>query len=181
MSEIGVWPKTLAASLWQYNSEAFNKTTSKITKEHFQGSKVVLDVGCAWQPYGPIDFTEVIGLELSVDMMSYSFEGAAMVRGTALKIPVRDNAFDTVYSRGMLRHLKTWKIALGEMIRVCNRKIIFSHLVSDTPGVCGPHQWSVREQEILDMIPYTMLRKQIIKTWATFMSVLYIAELRKDK
>lgn len=74
----------------------------------------LLDVGCGTMPYKPLfegKVDEYIGLD------KYSGE----IRGSALKMPVPDNSFDTVLSTQVLEHVSDPQQMMNEIYRVLKK------------------------------------------------------------
>jgi len=92
--------------------------------------KQVLDAGCgggrytlAWRLLGA---KKVIGLDVSVTGVfdarrradQAGIDGVIFQRGNVLQLPFAENAFDIVFSNGVLHHTVDWKSGVAELVRV---------------------------------------------------------------
>tara|TARA_Y100000310_G_scaffold166912_2_gene166639 strand:+ start:13959 stop:14588 length:630 start_codon:yes stop_codon:yes gene_type:complete len=142
--------------------------------------KNVLDVGCGWMPYTPD--ARYTGVDVSEAMLVKAREThpeIKYIQASVFDLPFEDNYFEGVRSSGMLRHIKEWRLALREMLRVCSKKLVFSHLVGGKESQCGRYQWCTTlgniQQELTDFSRVSPVEPQIwvVKSWAGFESVLF--------
>ena len=104
--------------------------------------KKVLDIGCGTGRYS-IELTKkgatVTGVDISEKMLEIARKKSKKLkinfkRANATNLPFKDNEFDLVISALAIEHVKDYKKAISEMIRVCkpNGHIIFSMLHPNT-------------------------------------------------
>lgn len=106
--------------------------------------KNILDVGCGTGRYTVTlakKGAEVHGIDISKGMLRVARKkskrlGIKYRIVSMLKIPYRNNVFDIVISNLALDHVKNYKKALSEMLRVCNPKgkIVISTMHPDFIG-----------------------------------------------
>lgn len=142
--------------------------------------KSVLDVGCGWMPYTPDDrYSGVDGSIAMINMARELHPGTRFYHATAYELPFEDKSFEGVRSTGMLRHMKEWKPALQEMLRVGSKKLAFTHLIGGNTRKQGRYQWTTTLKEVLDMLPnYPQI--YVVREWKRyggFCSVLFMVEL----
>jgi len=141
----------------------------------------VLDVGCGWMPYTPDN--RYTGVDVSSAMLVKAREIHPEIRyiqASAYDLPFEDREFEGVRSSGMLRHMKDWKPALKEMLRVAQNKLAFSHLVGSTEKQCGRYQWCSTVDSILNELPDdASVSTWEIKRWRDFKSVLFTVTLNR--
>ena len=93
-------------------------------------AKAVLDAGCGCgrQSFVLKDLgaKQVTGIDLSDTnittarnrMAELGVEGVDFITGSVLELPFPDNAFDVVFSCGVLHHTRDWRRGIAEMLRV---------------------------------------------------------------
>ena len=116
----------------------------------------VLDVGCGWVWYHVPDHVTYTGVDISPPMLELAralHPRHEFIEASSFDLPFATGQYEGVRSSGMLRHIEAWEPALDEMMRVANKRMAFTHLVSDAPGKDGPYQWSVRTEAVLDRLP----------------------------
>jgi len=138
----------------------------------------VLDVGCGWMPYTP-DPKRYTGTDVSEAMLEkarLTHPDINYIQASVFHLPFGDKEFEGVRSTGMLRHIKDWRSALKEMLRVAEKKLVFSHLIGGGNNLCGRYQWCTTLGEIQKVL---VAEPQIwvVKSWKGFESVLFKVEL----
>ena len=141
----------------------------------------LLDVGCGFNPrrYKLPDL-KMVGVDVSPEMIALGQKlhpEFTFIEGNVYDLPFDDNSFDAVQSFGMLRHMKKWESALQEMIRVAEKKLIFTHLIGNSVFKCGQYQWCTTNEKIERLLPYS-IETRIIKSWVGFESILFLVELQ---
>ncbi len=143
----------------------------------------VLDVGCGWMPYTP-DAARYTGVDVSTAMLARARElhpDIRYIHASSYDLPFPDHSFVGVRSSGMLRHMRYWKPALHEMLRVAQRKLVFSHLVGNKAKQCGRYQWCTTADIIGDELPTdATVDTWVIKKWRDFESVLFKVHLNGE-
>jgi len=119
-----------------YNFESWSQTyylpSSKKAREHCikQRYLSMLDVGCGACPeyYGfKSDGYEMYlwGIEVTPRLLAFAVsKNLPVQQGNAEKIPFDDACYDVVYARHLLEHLRYYKKALKEMIRVAKKEVL---------------------------------------------------------
>ena len=93
--------------------------------------KKILDMGCGTGLYARIlqqKGAKVCGLDISDEMLGIAKKevpNVTFVRGTAEKLPYKDNQFDIVLAALMMEYLSSWDKVLKEVRRVLKPKGIF--------------------------------------------------------
>lgn len=93
-------------------------------------SKSVLDVGCGigfdYDHYRDSDI-KYLGVDITPKFVDAARQrGVPAQQANVLKLPFKDNSFDTVYCKDLLIHLQPgdWRVALTEMARVARLQVI---------------------------------------------------------
>lgn len=179
-----VWTPQFIAELWTNIHGVKTPSTILLGRDHsyhfLDGCESILDVGCGWMGYETTENN--VGLDICPSMLKLAkrlHPETCLLRGNTFTLPFKNYQFDGVRSSGLLRHIKDWKPALNEMVRVCDRKLAFSHLVSNLHDThrCGKHQWCVPMQEIFDELPVAEVAWFTVKEWRLYKSVLFLADL----
>ena len=103
--------------------------------------KKVLDVGCGkgrWtRRFREADVT---GLDFSDEMLAAARKSvdAGFIKGDAMKMPFADGEFDFVFSSLMISHMKDWRKAVKEMLRVTRGGGLLG--ISDIHGSFKPEE-----------------------------------------
>jgi ubiquinone/menaquinone biosynthesis C-methylase UbiE len=82
----------------------------------------VLDVGCGTGRMSFLD--DYTGLDYSEEMILKArklYPNKRFIGGNAMKLPFKNNSFDTVISFRLLMHLDNWKKAFKEIVRVVKK------------------------------------------------------------
>ncbi|MGH7102956.1 MAG: class I SAM-dependent methyltransferase [Acetobacteraceae bacterium] len=105
--------------------EQFRRWTAHLTSEDWRG-RSFLDVGCGMgrNSYWPLSYGASRGVAIDIDPRSLAaarrtlarFPNAEVLAASAYEIPFRD-AFDIVFSIGVIHHLAEPGLALAEMVR----------------------------------------------------------------
>lgn len=146
------------------------------TNRYLLDCKTVLDVGCGWMPYQPD--SRYTGLDVSVAMIRRARDlhpGIRFFQHDAYNLPFGDGEFEGVRSSGMLRHMRDWRTPLQEMVRVCSKRLAFSHLIGGREERCGRYQWCTMLGEVLKLLP-SEPTIWVIRAWPGFESVLFMLE-----
>jgi len=79
--------------------------------------------------------TQELEKHLNCDYVSCDFEPGFKpdVVGDAHNLPFKDYAFDTVVTKNCLQHVKDWKRALSEMMRVARKRIVLAERTHEKP------------------------------------------------
>lgn len=92
--------------------------------------KLVLDAGCgggryavAWQALGAkfvmgVDFAWKGIHDAMARVEGSGLAGLRFIQGDVLNLPFKDNAFDVVFSNGVLHHTVDWRKGIAEAVRV---------------------------------------------------------------
>ena len=92
--------------------------------------KTVLDAGCgggrytvAWRLLGAravvgVDISEVGLADARARVVAAEVEGVRFVQSNVLTLPFGDDAFDVVFSNGVLHHTLDWRQGVEELVRV---------------------------------------------------------------
>jgi len=93
----------------------------------------VLDNGCGNGSFGEFFKGNVIGVDMSEEMLKFAKKRMKVKKGSSEKLPFKDSMFDIVLCKSVLHHLKNPKKAVDEMHRVLkkNGKIIISEPISN--------------------------------------------------
>jgi SAM-dependent methyltransferase len=110
-----------------------DREEKEAVRKWIKQSRVVLDVGCGTGRMtsflSEMGF-EVVGVDISKSMLDVAksrVAGADLVRATANALPFVDKSFDTNVSIwGCLCHVEDPYFAIGEIVRVTKKKLIFS-------------------------------------------------------
>lgn len=150
------------------------------SNQYLMDCKNVLDVGCGWMPYTPDErYTGVDGSMAMINMARELHPATRFYHATAYELPFEDKSFEGVRSTGMLRHMKNWKPALQEMLRVGNKKLAFTHLIGGNCRKQGRYQWTTTLWEVLEVLP-NYPQVWVVRRWnryGGFCSVLFMVEL----
>lgn len=136
-------PKKLARHelFWEHNdvwysfeswSQTYYQPSAKKAIEHIQNKKYhsMLDVGCGACPeyFGfkqnrhEIDYR---GVDVTPRILDYALLKKLPVSfGHAEDLPCADSSFDIVYARHLFEHLKYYKKALAQMIRIAKQEVL---------------------------------------------------------
>jgi len=91
---------------------------------HIDHADTVLNVGAGTGSYEPVG-PGVVALEPSSVMIAQRSSGSApVVQGVAESLPFSDNSFEIVMGVLTLHHWRDWRAGLGELMRVCRRRIV---------------------------------------------------------
>ena len=101
----------------------------KFTKPH---SDRILEVGCSSGYYSQVikhmrPSMRYVGIDYSFDFCELGrtrFESNGLVCGNALQLPFRDRDFPIVMSGSVLLHIRDWKAALVETLRLSSEYVI---------------------------------------------------------
>jgi len=105
------------------------KVVQNIANE-LKDCRKILDAGVGTgrfaKPLQTLGF-EVVGIDISVKMLEKAREKGAknLFRGDICSLPFKDSSFDATISIHVLHLVKSWKMALYEMVRV-TRKLLLS-------------------------------------------------------
>jgi len=108
-------------------------------------NKLVLDVGCGtgrWTAYFVKKGARVIGLDISAEMLKIARKkvpNAKFKLGDVRNLPFPSNYFDFTFASFVLGHLRAFRKAYKEMIRVTKPGGVI--LVSDLHGARVPRDW----------------------------------------
>ncbi len=126
--------------------------------EGIEGGKRVLDLACGTGILFPklvAKFELVVGLDYSLPMLKVAskkgFKNVRLVRGDALRLPFRDESFDTVVLSLGLRHFEDIDRSLKEIFRVLERG-----------GKLHILEVGVPENPILEKIFLTFLKRVVL-------------------
>lgn len=178
-----VWTDSYVEKLWQnvqkgeYVRNYVVPLNDRING-YLRGCKSVLDVGCGWMPYEPDN--RYTGLDVSAAMVKRAQQihpSTKIIQHDAYELPFANSEFEGIRSSGMLRHMRDWRTPLKEMVRVCDKRLAFTHLVGGREAQCGKYQWNTTLGEILKLLP-TQPQVWVLKTWPTFESVLFMLEVK---
>ena len=176
-----IWTPEYVQELASYRTDRYNKAytipLSDRSNQFLTDCASVLDVGCGWMPYTPDE--RYTGTDVSPAMLARARElhpDTKFVEANAYSLPFENKSFEGVRSSGVLRHMKDWKPALTEMLRVASKKITFTQLVGASNKRCGKLQWHTTLKDVCDLLPNPPLI-YVVKTWPTFCSVLFMEVL----
>lgn len=136
--------------------DALDLKTCPLTVWLAAACDTILDVGCGWMGYDAPGDVAVTGADISPAMIELGeavHPDREFVHASAFDLPSPDGHFGGVRSTGMLRHIEDWDAALAELVRVADRRVAFTHLTADEPEQCGPYQWCVPREAVLDALP----------------------------
>jgi len=176
-----IWTPEYVQELAGYRTDGYNKAFTKplsdMSNRFLLDCKNVLDVGCGWMPYTPDE--RYTGTDVSEAMLARAQKlhpDTRFVHANAYDLPFSDGEFEGVRSSGMLRHMKDWRPALREMLRVATKKVTFTHLIGNGEARCGRLQWHTSLKSVCDLLP-TPPMVYVVREWASFCSVLFLVEL----
>jgi len=136
----------------------------EFTKPH---SDRILEVGCSSGYYSQVikhmrPSMRYVGIDYSFDFCELGrtrFKANGLVCGNALQLPFRDRAFPIVMSGSVLLHIRDWKAALKETMRLSSEYVILHR----TPVLDAKTQtltkkaygrwmveWAFRETELIE-------------------------------
>ena len=121
-------------SMESYFEEPTKLLKIRLTRNNVEVSEIidksVLDAGCgggrytvAWRKLGayPVMGVDISGIGISDAQKRVSeaqIDGVEFKIGNNLELPFLDNAFDVVFSNGVLHHTSNWKQGVAELVRV---------------------------------------------------------------
>lgn len=120
--------------------DAFSADRIYVRREFNEKAKTLLDVACGTAP----EYTglqkkrpdiEYTGLDITPKLVDYcKAKGINVVNASANDIPFGDNSFDIVHTRHSLEHMKHFKDAIREFIRVAKMNIYISFFIEPVHG-----------------------------------------------
>ena len=136
----------------------------EFTKPH---SDRILEVGCSSGYYSQVikhmrPSMRYVGIDYSFDFCELGrtrFESNGLVCGNALQLPFRDRDFPIVISGSVLLHIREWKAALRETLRLSSDYVILHRtpvLDAKTQTVIKKAygqrmvEWAFRETELIE-------------------------------
>ena len=118
----------------------FSKNREEVRELFSEKAKTILDVACG---AGPEYFgmqksrpdLKYTGLDITPRLVSYcQSKGINAVLGTANDMVFGDSSFDIVHSRHSLEHMKDFRDALSEFVRVARKNIFVSFFIKPLEG-----------------------------------------------
>ena len=136
----------------------------EFTKPHIDR---ILEVGCSSGYYSQVikhmrPSMRYVGIDYSFDFCELGrtrFESNGLVCGNALQLPFRDRDFPIVISGSVLLHIREWKAALRETLRLSSEYVILHRtpvLDAKTQTVIKKAygqrmvEWAFRETELIE-------------------------------
>ena len=136
--------------IWQYDYLMLREIVLGLRRQaaalNGGGNLEILDVGCKYQPYRQL-FEERAARYVGVDLQAFHGVG---VRGDALALPFRDDAFDLVVCTQAFYLMADFRRALAELARVTRaggRILLTTIGIWPYPPAVRLHRWSRRELE----------------------------------
>ena len=139
-SEVEIQQKYYAESAHKYNEmhdgeegEHYFALAMLVAMVNFFGIESILDLGSGTGraiAYVKMNCpgVKIVGVEPVKELREIGYRNGIspeeLIEGNALKLPFRDGEFDMVCEFGVLHHVKTPNVMVGEMLRVA-RKMIF--------------------------------------------------------
>ncbi len=136
--------------IWQYDYLMLREIVAGLRRQaaalNGGGNLEVLDVGCKYQPYREL-FEARAARYVGVDLAPFHGVG---VRGDALALPFRSDAFDLVVCTQAFYLIADFRRALSELVRVTRsggRILLTTIGIWPYPPAVKLHRWSRRELE----------------------------------
>ena len=118
----------------------FSKNREEVRELFSEKAKTILDVACGAGPeyFGLQESRpdlKYTGLDITPRLVSYcQSKGINAVLGTANDMVFGDSSFDIVHSRHSLEHMKDFRDALSEFVRVARKNIFVSFFIKPLEG-----------------------------------------------
>jgi len=118
----------------------FSKNREEVRELFSKEAETILDVACGAGPeYFGLQKSrpdlKYTGLDITPRLVSYcQSKGINVVLGTANNILFNDSSFDIVHSRHSLEHMKDFRDALSEFIRVAQKNVFVSFFIKPLEG-----------------------------------------------
>jgi len=146
---------------WKKTRLEFFRRDLKRTLEHFwKPDFKILDCGCGSgltyeyledhiKPfYVGLDFTEEW-----LELCRNRYPNGKFVYGDVLNLKYPDNSFEIVTSTALLQHIKEWRRALAEMVRVAKHLVVTTTRIHKNPTEVSPvvevFTWRFNDKEML--------------------------------
>jgi ubiquinone/menaquinone biosynthesis C-methylase UbiE len=134
-------------SFWQEPAELLQTRLARnsIPERRWRG-RTVLDAGCgggrytvAWRLLGAapvvgLDISDIGVADASARVRDAGLDDVRFETGDVLAMPFADDAFDVVFSNGVLHHTTDWRAGISELVRVLRRGGLGWLYLIENPG-----------------------------------------------
>lgn len=161
--------------LWNYKALTFDHEAwqKKLFSQHKWlldtiiklNPQSILEVGCGFGRNlnflidNGIDPHKLSGVDFSLVMLLKAqmslHTNVQLIKASALKLPFADNAYELVFTHGLLMHIKPNQItkALQELVRVSHKHLLLVEEIRPTPQQLNNFTWAHDYEKIIKLLP----------------------------